>query len=63
MNKGFSLTMPNGYKLCFYSPVDKKKKSYDILVNNGKDNAYYKIGNLQDIDTMEKVFDWIGAEE
>ena len=62
MKKGFSLTMPNGYKLCFYTPFDNRKKSYDIMVNNGKDNIYHKVGDLQDIDTVEKVFDWIGGE-
>lgn len=61
--KGFSLVMPNGYKLCFYTPFDIRKKSYDILINNGIDNVYTKVGNLQDIETMEKVFDWIGVEE
>ena len=59
MKDGFSLTMPNGYKLCFYNPINPKQKSYDIMVNNGKDNNYYKVGILKDIDSMEKVFEWV----
>ena len=51
--------MPNGYKLCFYNPINPKQKSYDIMVNNGKDNNYYKIGILKDINSIEKVFEWV----
>lgn len=48
------ITSPNGSKLSFGKSVfNKKQKSYDIMYNDGKDNCWYKIGIIRDIDTPE----------
>ena len=54
-SKGFQLTFPNGAVLGFWSPLRKGQKSYDLMLNNGKDNCYYKVGNITDIDTINEV--------
>lgn len=57
MNKGFTLTAYNGSKLSISkSVINTKQKSYDILVNNGKDNIWYKVGIIRDIDKLNEVF-------
>lgn len=54
-SKGFQLTFPNGAVLGFWSPLRKGQKSYDLMLSNGKDNCYYKVGNITDIDTINEV--------
>lgn len=54
-SKGFQLTFPNGAVLGFWSPLRKGQKSYDLVLSNGKDNCYYKVGNITDIDTINEV--------
>lgn len=57
MNKGFTLTSSNGSKLSISkSVINTKRKSYDVLVNNGKDNIWYKVGIIRDIDKLNEVF-------
>ena len=57
MNKGFTLTSSNGSKLSISkSVINTKQKSYDVLVNNGKDNIWYKVGIIRDIDKLNEVF-------
>lgn len=57
MNKGFTLTSRNGSKLSISkSIINTKQKSYDVLVNNGKDNIWYKVGIIRDIDKLNEVF-------
>lgn len=57
MNKGFTLTSHNGSKLSIsQSVINTKQKSYDILINNGKDNIWYKVGIIRDIDKLNEVF-------
>lgn len=57
MNKGFTLTSYNGSKLSISkSVINTKQKSYDVLVNNGKDNIWYKVGIIRDIDKLNEVF-------
>ena len=57
MTKGFTLTNQNGSKLSVSkSVINKNQKSYDVLVNNGKDNIWYKIGIIKDIDKLNEVF-------
>lgn len=34
---------------------DKRQKSYDVMINNGKDNCWYKIGIIRDIETLNKI--------
>lgn len=57
MNKGFTLTSYNGSKLSISkSVINTKQKSYDVLVNNGQDNIWYKVGIIRDIDKLNEVF-------
>lgn len=57
MTKGFTLTNQNGSKLSVSKSVlNKKQKSYDVMVNNGKDNIWYKVGIIKDIDKLNEVF-------
>lgn len=57
MSKGFTLTSYNGSKLSISkSVINTKQKSYDVLVNNGKDNIWYKVGIIRDIDKLNEVF-------
>lgn len=53
--KGFQLTFPNGAILGFWSPLRKGQKSYDLIINNGKDNCFYKVGNITDIDLINEA--------
>lgn len=53
--KGFQLTFPNGAILGFWHPLRKGQKSYDLMINNGKDNYFYKVGNITDIDLINEV--------
>ncbi len=54
--KGFQMTFPNGAILQFTSPVfNPHQKSYDLMINNGKDNCFYKVGTIKDIDTIRKM--------
>lgn len=56
--KGFSLEFPNGYKLSFEKSVfNKKQKSYDVLINDGKNNCWYKIGLIKDINMLHKIIE------
>lgn len=57
MTKGFTLTNQNGSKLSISkSVINKNQKSYDVMVNNGKDNIWYKVGIIRDIDKLNEVF-------
>lgn len=57
MTKGFTLTNQNGSKLTVSkSVINKNQKSYDVMVNNGKDNIWYKVGIIRDIDKLNEVF-------
>lgn len=57
MDKGFTLTSYNGSKLSISkSIINTKQKSYDVLVNNGKDNIWYKVGIIRDIEKLNEVF-------
>ena len=57
MTKGFTLTNQIGSKLSVSKSVlNKKQKSYDVMVNNGKDNIWYKVGIIKDIDKLKEVF-------
>lgn len=57
MTKGFILINQNGSKLSVSkSVINAKQKSYDVLVNNGKDNIFYKVGIIKDIDKLNEVF-------
>ena len=53
--KGFQLTFPNGAVLGFWSPLRKGQKSYDLMIKNIKDNCFYKVGNITDIDLINEV--------
>lgn len=53
--KGFQLTFPNGAILGFWHPLRKGQKSYDLVINDGKDNYFYKVGNITDIDLINEV--------
>ena len=57
ISKGFQLTFPNGVILGFWKPLQKGKKSYDLIINNGKDNIFYKVGNVTDIDKINEVLE------
>lgn len=54
-SKGFQLTFPNGAILSFWSPLRKGQKSYDLVISNGKDNTFYKVGNITDINAIIEV--------
>lgn len=57
MTKCFTLTNQNGSKLSVSKSVlNKKQKSYDVMVNNGKDNIWYKVGIIKDINKLNEVF-------
>lgn len=57
MTKGFTLTNQNGSKLSVNkSVINKNQKAYDVMVNNGKDNIWYKVGIIRDIDKLNEVF-------
>lgn len=57
MTKGFTLTNQNGSKLSVSkSVINKNQKSYDVMVNNGKNNIWYKVGIIKDIDKLNEVF-------
>ena len=57
MTKGFTITNQNGSKLSVSkSIINTKQKSYDVMVNNGKDNIWYKVGIIRDIDKLNEVF-------
>lgn len=57
MTKGFTLTNQNGSKLSVSkSIINAKQKSYDVMVNNGKDNIWYKVGIIRDMDKLNEVF-------
>lgn len=53
--KGFQLTFPNGAILGFWHPIKKGQKSYDLMIGNGKDNCFYKVGTIKDIDTLRSM--------
>ena len=57
-SKGFQLTFPNGTILGFWKPLRKGQKSYDLMINNGKDNCFYKVGNITDIDMINKMLNF-----
>lgn len=54
-NKSFQFRFPNGVVLGFWHPLRKGQKSYDLMLNNGKDNCYYKVGNITDINSLYEV--------
>ena len=54
-SKGFQFRFPNGAVLGFWFPLRKGQKSYDLMLNNGKDNCYYKVGNITDINSLYEV--------
>ena len=57
MSKGFTIISRNGSKLSISkSVINTKQKSYDVLVNNGKDNIWYKVGIIRDIDKLNRIF-------
>lgn len=62
ISKGFQLTFPNGVILGFWKSLQKSKKSYDLMINNGKDNVFYKVGNITDIDKRETVIEKLEYE-
>lgn len=63
MTKCFTLTNQNGSKLSVSKSVlNKKQKSYDVMVNNGKDNIWYKVGIIKDIDKLNEVFNLYSKE-
>lgn len=52
------LKSSNGCMLAFEKSVfNKKQKSYDVMFNNGKDNCWYKIGIIRDIETLKKFWE------
>ena len=53
--KGFQFKFPNGAILGFWAPIRKGQKSYDLMVNDGKDNCFYKVGTIKDIDTLREI--------
>lgn len=62
MSKSFSITLANGVQLYFCKSFSKKK-SYDFLVTTGNDNAYYKVGNIMDIDKLRELLNFIKEQE
>ena len=56
-SKGFQLIFPNGAILGFWHPIRKGQKSYDLVLSNGKDNCFYKVGNITNIDAIREVLD------
>lgn len=54
---GYQFTIStNGCRIDISPSVfNKKQKSYDVMVNNGKDNQWYKIGIIKDMDTLHKM--------
>lgn len=54
-SKGFQFTFPNGAILGFWHPIRAGQKSYDLMLNNGKDNCFYKVGNITNIDMINEV--------
>ena len=53
-----SMKSPNGCVLAFQKSVfNKKQKSYDVMFNNGKDNCWYKIGIIRDMETLKKFWE------
>ena len=54
-SKGFQFTFPNGAILGFWHPIREGQKSYDVMLNNGKDNCFYKVGNITNIDMINEV--------
>lgn len=58
MSSPFILISPNGTKLHICKSVfNKKQKSFDVMFNNGKDNNWYKIGTIKDLETFEKFME------
>lgn len=54
-SKGFQFTFPNGAILGFWRPIRRGQKSYDLVLNDGKDNCFYKVGNITNIDMIREV--------
>lgn len=57
IKKGFQLEFPNGVILGFWYPLEKGKKSYDLVVStqdkeHGK--VFVKVGNITNIDLLKK---------
>lgn len=53
-SKGFTLKNKD-FILGFWKPLKKRQKSYDLMVNNNKDNIYYKVGIITDIDKLKEI--------
>ena len=54
--RGFSLTFPNGCRLTFEEDLSiRKRKSWNVLFNNGYDKVYRKIGLIQDVETLRQI--------
>lgn len=56
---GYTFTIQNnGCRINIDKSVfDKRQKSYDITINNGKDNKWYKIGIIKDIETLTNLLE------
>ena len=54
-SKGFQFTFPNGAILGFWHPTRTGQNSYDLMLNNGKDNCFYKVKNITNIDMINEV--------
>lgn len=55
-SKGFILTNQlNGSQLWITEVHNPKQKSYDVLVSNGKENVWYKVGIIRDIDKLNEI--------
>lgn len=64
-SKGFQLTFSNGTILGFWKSIsNKKQKSYDLVISNGKDNCFHKVGTVKDIDSLKEIiFDGVMKDE
>lgn len=50
--------MTNGCRISIEKSVfNKKQKSMDVMINNGKDNNWYKIGIIKDVETLKQFFE------
>lgn len=55
-SKGFTLTNQlNGSQLWITKAHNPKQKSYEVLVSDGKQNVWYKVGIIRDIDKLNEI--------
>ncbi len=55
-SEGLKIILPNGVIFEFIPPdCTTYIENYDLIVNNGKDNRFYKVGTIKDIDAIGKI--------